>query len=61
MIEFALLQDLGMDRCHAVDTIAIVDVDMCHVHSLVLVNDLNFSSLYFFATRSLSSLMMGTS
>ena len=47
MIEFALLQDLGMDRCHAVDTIAIVDVDMCHVHSLVLVNDLNFFVLIF--------------
>lgn len=61
MIQFALLQNLGMNCCHTVDAVTVMDVDVCHVHSLILIDDLNFSSLYFFATRSLSSLMMGTS
>ncbi len=47
MIQLALFQDLRMNCCHTVDAVTVMDVDVCHVHSLILVNDLNFFVLIF--------------
>ena len=47
MIQLALFQDLRMNCCHTVDAVTVMDVDVCHVHSLILIDDLNFFVLIF--------------
>ena len=38
-VEFDFFQNLRVQRCNAVDAEAIVNVQTCHVHSVVLVDD----------------------
>ena len=56
MIQFTLFQNLGMDRCHTVDAVTVMDVDMCHVHSLVLVDDL-YLFIFVFLCHTVTQLL----
>ena len=41
MLQFLILQNLRVQGCHTIDAEAIVNVNVCHVHTFFLIDDIH--------------------